>query len=115
MATIVPTTVNGASAAVVAVTTLTGSDPFVFNNAKTNLMVLHNPTGAPIQPTLIGDAATTRPCAGVGNIDVSAGLQLASIAAGATASINLNNIVGYLSGNLTVESGTGLEAQLLQL
>ena len=115
MATIVPSPVGGSDSAAVITTVLTGSDDFAYVRSFKNVLILSNPTAAPIQPTIIGAEATTRPCPGVGNIDVSAGKLLTEIPAGGEDAIVLNNVEAYLVGATTVENGAGLEAKLIQV
>lgn len=114
MATITPTDMTGLGARAVAITTLGASDTFVFDRAKSPILILNNGTGGGLTPKIDGDGGTTVPVDGIGAVDVSAGLTLASIAAGDSVAIPLNTISGYLSGVIAVTGGTGIEAQLLE-
>ncbi len=115
MATIAATNMLVTGAKTVNETTLNGSsDTFVYTQRKDALLVLRNPTGAAISPTIDGDGATTVPVAGVGSVDISGGYAVGSIAAGAAVAIRLDTIKEYLAGNIAITGGSGLVAQLLE-
>lgn len=95
-------------------TTLGASDTFVYNANTKPVLYLNNVTAGALTPNIDGDGGTTHPCSGIGDIDVSGGLTLASIGAGATVAIPLNSISAYLKGTITVTGGTGIEASLLE-
>lgn len=114
MATITPTDMTGLGARAVTITTLGASDTFVFTRAKAPILILNNVTGGGLTPKIDGDGGTVVPVDGIGDVDVSAGLTLASIGAGDSVAIPLNTISGYLSGTIAVTGGTGIEAQLLE-
>lgn len=114
MAAITPTDMTGLGARAVTITTLGASDTFVFTRAKAPILILNNVTGGGLTPKIDGADGTTVAVDGIGAVDVSAGLTLASIGAGASAAIPLNTISGYLSGIITVTGGVGIEAQLLE-
>ena len=114
MAAITATSMLGLGARAVTITTLGASDTFTFDRTKAPILILNNVTGGGLTPNIDGDGGTTVPVDGIGDVDVSAGLTLASIGAGASAAIPLNTISGYLSGVITVTGGVGIEAQLLE-
>lgn len=116
MATITSTNMQGSGERSVTTTTLDGSsDTFTYNRNLRPVLILHNPTGGPITPTIDGDGASEVLVAGVGDIDISAGYTPESaIAAGATIAIPLQSIGKYLAGTIAVTGGSGLEAQLLE-
>lgn len=114
MAVITTTDMTGSGARAVTVTVLGASDTFVFNSARSPVLVLNNVSAGALTPLIDGDGGTTQPCAGIGDIDVSTGLTLASIAAGDTVSIPLNSISAYLQGTITVTGGLAIEAQILE-
>lgn len=115
MAVITATDMTGTGDRAVTVTTLGASDTLTFSASKEPVLVLNNVTGGPLTPNLLGDAATTVTCSGVGSVDVSGGFTTASIAAGDSAAIPLVSIRSYLSGTtVTVTGGDGIEAQLLE-
>ncbi len=113
MATIVPT-IMGIGKVAVILTTLTGTaDVFVYFKTGRQVLVLRNATAGALSPIIDGDGATTVAVAGVGNVDVSAGFAVGSIAAGAAVAIELNKISAYLVGTIAITGGTGLVAELL--
>lgn len=100
-----------AGAVNVAEVTLDGSDSLVFTPRVGQILVVTNPTGAPINCTLDGAGGTTVPVPGVGAVDVSSGFTFA-VAAGETEAVWLDSIAEYLKGTIAV-TGTDLEAMLL--
>lgn len=114
MAIITASSITGSNAQPVTVTVLGASDTFSFDSAKNPVLVLNNVTAGALTPLIDGADSTTQPCSGIGNIDVSAGLTLASIGIGATVAIPLNSISAYLKGVITITGGDAIEAQLLE-
>lgn len=114
MAVIAATSLGGSGSRAVTITTLGASDTLVFNPDKNPVLILNNVTAGALTPTIDGDGGTTEPCAGIGDIDVSGGLTLASIGVGDTVLIPLNSISAYLKGIVTITGGDAIEAQLLE-
>ncbi len=114
MATITATDMTGAGDRVVNTTTLDGaSDGFTYQNGDATLILI-NGTGASVTPTLTGaNASSSFGITGVGDIDLSAGYTTDAIADGTTVAIPLSTIRFYLDGDITITSGSGLDAQLL--
>ncbi len=113
MATITQTTF-GVTVGEVTVTdtTLTATNTFTFTRNSGQILILRNPTGAPIAANIDGDGGTTVSVSGVGAVDVSGGYDL-TVAAGATVAIKLDTIYQYLSGTIAV-TGTDLVASILR-
>lgn len=115
MATITATDMTAVGAVDAVITTLDGTDDtFSYNPGKDPVLVLTNNTAGAISPTITGSAATTVNCDGVGEIDVSTGFAVGSIADGDSTAIRLKSIEAYLKGTIDISSGTGLDAQLLE-
>ena len=116
MPAITATSLQGLDEKLATVTTLDGAtDTLVYNQGGDPILELHNPTGGGLTPTIIGDAAVSQPCPGVGDIDTSLGYKFAAaIAAGTTVTIKLDSIRAYLRGNISITGGTGLEAILYE-
>lgn len=114
MAEIAKTSVTGSGELTVTITTLGASDTLVFKKGVNATLVLNNVSGGALTPLLVGADATTQPCEGVGNVDVSGGFQLASVGVGVTVAIPLDSISGYLKGTITVTGADAIEAQLLE-
>ena len=116
MAVIAKTDMTGNQGArTVSETTLGASDTFVYTANIRGILVLRNPTGGGLTPKIDGDGGTTFPAAGYGDVDVSAGLTLASIpATTGIVAIPLDTIREYLKGTVTVTGGTGLIASILE-
>ena len=113
MATITRTTYPTSGNATLTETTLNGSsDTFSYTSGKGWTLILRNPTGAPISPTIDGDGGTTVSTGNLGTVDVSGGYAVGSIAAGAAVVINLDSISEYLKGTIAINSGSGLVAAL---
>lgn len=111
MATIALTTKPTAGQATLTETTLDGSsDTFTYVGGKGRVLILRNPTGSPISPTIDGDGGTTVSTSNLGTVTVSGGYAVGSIAAGAAVLINLDSISAYLSGTIAITSGSGLVA-----
>lgn len=111
MATITPTSMTGSGDRQVAVTILGASDTFAYSPGS--VLVLNNITAGALTPNITGDEATTVSVRGVGSVDVSAGYDLASIAADESVAIPLDTISSYLTGTIAVTGADGIEAQLL--
>lgn len=115
MTTITATNMEAAGAVTVTEVTLNGSsDELTYNPAHEPLLVLKNDTGSPVSPTIVGAGAGTRNVRGAGQIDFSGGFDVGSIADGAVVAVRLRSIENYLSGAISISSGTGLTASLLQ-
>lgn len=112
MATIASTTMTGGRVTVTE-TTLTASDTFTYVPNGRQILVLRNGTGGALTVTIDGAGASTVPVPGVGSLDISGGFSTGSIAAGATAVIQLDSIKAYLAGTIAVTGGTGISASLL--
>ena len=104
----------GIGSRAVTITTLGASDTFVFDRNKAQILILNNVTGGGLTPNIDGDGGSNVSVDGIGDVDVSSGLTLASIGAGASVAIPLKTISGYLSGVIAMTGGTGIEAQLLE-
>lgn len=114
MPAITATDMTGSGSRSVAETTLDGTDSLTYNSGKEAVLILRNPTASAITPVIDGDAAGVKTIAGIGDIDLSAGYDVGSIAAGAAVSVPLDSISAYLAGAVAINSGTGLVAALLE-
>jgi len=96
--------------------TLTAADTIVWNARKPNaVLVLRNPTGAGISPTITGSLASASiPVKGYGNVSAAAGLALGAIPAGVTRYLPLDSRKEFLQGVISITGGAGLIATLLQ-
>jgi hypothetical protein len=95
-------------------TTLNGTDSLVYDQSKTPILVLRNPTAGALSPVIDGNGGTTVNVTGIGAVDVSGGYAVGSIAAGASVAIPLVTIREYLQGTIAITGGTGLVASLLE-
>lgn len=113
MPAITATTLTGPGQRTLTETTLNGSDSFTYSPG--DILLLRNPTGGAISPTIVGSLASTAyPAPGIGSVNLSAGLAVGSIAAGAARAIPLDSISGYLAGTISITSGSTLVAALLR-
>lgn len=113
MANITETSSSGVGSRVLAVTTLGASDTLTYKPGYGQVLVLDNVTAGALTPLIDGAGGTTVPVKGIGNVDVSGGYTVPSIAAGAKAIIPLDSISAYLQGVVTVTGGTGIKASLI--
>lgn len=113
MATIVPTLMTGSGQRTVTQTTLTSSDTFVYKPGTGQVLILRNGTAGSLSPVIDGADGTTVGVKGIGNIDVSGGYAVGSIAASVVKAIPLDTISAYLQGVIAVTGGTGISAILL--
>lgn len=112
MATIVRTNVSGAGRKTVTETTLTGTaDTFTYGTG--DRLIMRNPTGGALTPTIDGADGTTVAVPGVGDVSVASGYAVGSIAAGAMVTIDLDTIAAYLQGAIAITGGTGLVCSIL--
>lgn len=94
-------------------TTLNGTDSFVYTEGKSRYLILRNPTGGAISPTIDGDGAVSEYLPGTGTIVTSGGLTVGSIPAGSVRTVNLQTRKSYLKGIIAITGGTGLVATLV--
>lgn len=117
--TIVPTamsstTLNGLPISTPAVpVTLGASDTFTFQSGTHQVLILRNPTGGAISPVIDGDDGGIVQLEGYGRRNVVAGYPPFSIAAGAVKVLPLDTMSAALQGVITITSGAGLVAILL--
>ena len=114
MAAIVATSITGSGQRVLTEVTLGASNTMAYNADKNPQLILRNPTAGALTPVIDGASGTTVAVAGIGNVDVSGGYSVGSIAAGAARAIPLNTISAYLNGTIDITGGTGLVAALLE-
>jgi len=96
-------------------TTLNGTDSFVLTAGRSKYLILRNPTGGAISPTIDGDGATSEYVPGLGTVTTSGGYAVGSIAAGAVKTVSLDSIAAYLKGTIAITGGTGLVAVLVNV
>ena len=114
MAVITATDMTGTGERDIAITTLGASDTFVYNGDRNPVLILNNVTVGALTPNIDGDGQTAVTVSGIGSVDVSGGLTLASVAAGDYVAIPLKSIREYLTGTITVTGGDAMEASILE-
>lgn len=114
MSNVVATSMQGPGLRTVTRTTLAASSTFTFNPNRNAVLILDNVTAGALTVVIDGSGGTTVPVAGVGSVDVSAGLSTGAIAAGACVAIPLDSISAYLQGVIAVTGGTGIRATLIE-
>lgn len=112
MAVIVATTLLGSGVRTAAVTVLGASDTLTYKPGS--LLTLNNVSAGALTPNLSGDESTSYPVKGIGDVDTSAGITLASIGAGESAVLPLDSYSEYLKGVVTVTGGDAIEVTLLE-
>ena len=97
----------------IAFVTLDGAtDTFTASVTDHESLILRNPTGGNITCTIIGsDAPAFAFCQGIGVNSVSP--ESVIVAAGATVVLYLSSIRTKMLGEVTISTGTGLEAALI--
>lgn len=113
MADIAPTLMTGPGQRALVETTLGSSNAFTYQPGAGQILILRNPTAGALSPVIDGADGTVFPVPGIGNVDVSAGYAVGSIAAGAVRAIPLDTIAAYLSGAINISGATGIVASLL--
>lgn len=88
-------------------------NPITYAPGTGQVLVLHNPTGGALSPTIIGAGSTTADLEGAGTINFAAGLSLGAIAVGGQIVVPLDFIAQYLKGVIDIAGGTALAATLL--
>lgn len=112
MATLTQTNLRGVNGPVVVTSnTLTASDTFVYSKGNAQILELTNGTAGALTLLIDGAAGTTVQVAGVGSVDVSAGISI-PVAAGQTKFVNLDTISAYLQGTIAMTGAAGLTARL---
>ena len=112
MGTIASTNIGGSGSRTITETTMTASDTFVYDSTARMVLTLRNPTAGALSPVIDGDGATTVGISGVGQVDISGGYAVGSIAASEVVAIPLDTIAKYLAGTIAITGGTGLVATL---
>ena len=116
MAAITATAMTGPGVRTLAETTLSASDTLAYDRGVPgSILVLRNPTGGALSPTITGSAASSSiAVSGYGTVSAAAGLAVGSIAAGSARVIPLDSIARYLQGVVTITGGVGLVAAFLK-
>ncbi|MDE4098961.1 MULTISPECIES: hypothetical protein [Rhodobacterales] len=116
MANITATKMDLFGSKAVTETVLGASDTLTYKEADATspVLVLRNPTAGPVSVTIDGDGGGSVHVPGVGAVDVSAGIVIGPIAAGAVEAVSLHAIKAYLKGTVTLTGGDGLAASLLE-
>ena len=114
MATLHNTSIKAGGVITPIETTLTASDVLIWDqNTPGAILVLRNPTGGALSPTITGASANPAlPVPGYGPVSAAA-LAVGSIPAGATRVIPLDSRREYLQGTITITGGVGLVATIL--
>lgn len=111
MADIVKTSRSGSGSRAVTVSTLTATDAFTY--AAGDELYIQNNSGGALTPNLKGAAATTTPVQGLGDVDVSGGYTLPSIADGESVMVPLDTVAKYLIGEVMVTGGDAATAYII--
>ncbi len=113
MATLNNTSIKGGGVITPVENTLSASDTLVWDqNTPGAILVLRNPTGGALSPSIAGAQSSNVAVPGVGPVSVNP-LTVGSIAAGATRVIPLDSRREFLQGVITITGGTGLIATIL--
>ena len=114
MGIITASNTQGTGAKAITETTLTASDTFTYVTGGKQYLILRNDSAGALTPNIDGAGGTTVPVGGLGDVDVSGGLTLASIAVGDSVVIKTETISKYLQGVITITGATDMTAQLLE-
>jgi hypothetical protein len=115
MAAITATSMTGFGVRAMSELTLSASDTLPFEpGAPGGVLILRNPTGGALSPTITGSLASTAiPVDGYGTVS-AASYAVGSIPAGQARVIPLDSIKKYLEGVVTITGGVGLVASYLR-
>jgi hypothetical protein len=116
MAVITKTNAQANAPVTVNATTLGASDTFVYDASKAvSLLILRNATAGSLSPVITGSAAVAPYVPGYGTASVAGGYTgFGAIAAGATKVLDLKAADVWLKGTITVTSGSGIIANLVE-
>lgn len=112
MAAVTATSMLGSGARTVSKLTAGASDTITYQSG--DVLLINNVSGGALTPTIDGAGGTTWPAPGLGNVPVSSGLTLASIADDAMVAIPLDTIKAYLQGVIAITGATGAEISILR-
>lgn len=92
-------------------TTITSTVALAYRRGANQVLVIDNKSASPISPRLTGRSAPSDlDVSGVGDIDLSGGLSLGTIAAGAVAAVPLDSVYRWLDGQVELSSAVGAVA-----
>jgi hypothetical protein len=94
--------------------TLSASDTITIAPGKLQLMVLRNATAGSLTLNIDGDGNTVFPVQGLGNVTVSAGLNIV-LAAGAQVAVILSTISAYCAGTVTLTGAALVKIQIFDI
>jgi hypothetical protein len=112
MAVVTSVSASPAKAISVSEVTLASTNTVSYTIGTGGILMLRNPTVSPIVAVIDGDGGAVVNVKDLGEIDISAGFAIGSVAAGAAVALRLDAIKGYLSGVISI-TGTGLVATLI--
>jgi len=113
MATIAPTLMTGPGQRALVETTLGSANTFTYLPGTGQVLILRNATAGALTPVIDGAGGTVFPVPGIGNVYVSTGYSVGSIAAGGVRAVPLDTIAAFLSGAINISGATGIVASLL--
>ena len=91
-------------------TTIAGVVSLAYRRGIGQVLVIENKTASAISPRITGRQASELTVEGLGQVDLSGGLQLEPIAAGASIAIKLDNVRRWLTGQVEVSGAAGAVA-----
>jgi hypothetical protein len=113
MAALTATTLQGGGSRACTENTLTSSDTFTIDPAKRAFMVLFNPTGSTITPTISSTLPAFDLPGSMVSVNPSTGVAVA-VLAGEWRVINLTESYRMLDGACTIASGTSLRCWIFK-
>ena len=98
----------------VLVATMAGTNTLQFQPGEQQFLVIENSTGSAINPLIKGlSAPDDYNVQGLGEIDLSGGYAVGSIAAGVSVALPLHNIHRWLKGSIELTGVTGAKAYIV--
>ena len=91
-------------------TTIAGVVSLAYRRGIGQVLVIENKSASAISPRITGRQASELTVEGLGQVDLSGGLQLETIAAGASIAIKLDNVRRWLTGQVEVSGAAGAVA-----
>lgn len=94
-------------------TTLTGTAEIAYRRGAGQVIVIENKTGSSLNPVIVGSSAPNAlSVSGYGELDLTGGFPVGSIAAGVTVAVPLDSIYRYLAGQVIMSGAIGAVAYI---
>ena len=96
-------------------TTIAGTVSLAYRAGIGQVLVIDNKSASAISPRITGRQATSVDVKGLGDVELSGGYSVGSIAAGAAVAIKLDNVRHWLTGQIELSGASGAVAYVTTL